>query len=357
MKIHGSTDIILKSKYGKVDRYHSENTFQSAILAEGLRNLGYAKASIYNTPDASNPPFSEVVGGILLFDKNDIPANSQFAPLGAKMIGNGAFGVTNSAAPNELGSYNTAESIITPSSITQVYDWNTSQANGTIGSVCLTSKTGGYIGMGNPSGQYAATLWDIERGAANGDICPQNNLSAYKQNYNKIVCNGRQYSFVLNGTDLEITKFKVPLKKASVFDCIPKTIIKSVADKNYNWMGANFEVSASEGKIYLTPRDTAKASGAFYIWQIDTADDSITELEFNFNFSAINVSVSHEKIFAPVYNGHTCKILNLNGTAYDEVETGTISFYDWIGANVGDFGNHSLVKHLDYGSQNQYCML
>ena len=47
MKIHGSTDIILKSKYGRVDRYHSENTFQSGILAEGLRNLGYADASPY----------------------------------------------------------------------------------------------------------------------------------------------------------------------------------------------------------------------------------------------------------------------------------------------------------------------
>ena len=357
MKIHGSTDIILKTKYGRVDRYHSENTFQSGILAEGLRNLGYAKASMYNSPDASNPPFSEIVGGILLLDKNDIPVNSQFVPLGVKMTGNGAFGVTNSSAPNELGSYNSAESIITPSSITQVYDWTTSQANGVIGSVCLTSRKGGYIGMGNSiSGQYASTLYDVEPSGI-ADACPQDNLGVYKQNYNKIVCNGKQYSFVLNGTNLEITSFKIPLKNASVFDCIPTTIIKSVSDKQYSWMGGNLEVSASEGKIYLTPRDTMKPSGSFFIWKFDTSDESLTELEFNFGVKSMNVSVSHEKIFVPVYEGHTFKVFSLDGTSYDEIETGTIAYADWIGSNVGDFGNHSLVRHIDYGSQNQYWSL
>jgi len=351
MKIHGSTDIILKSKYGRVDRYHSENTFQSAVLAEGLRNLGYAKASMYNSPDASNPPFSEIVGGILLLDKNDIPINSQFVPLGVKMTGNGAFGVTNSSAPNELGSYNSAESIITPSSITFVYDWTTSQANGTIGSVCLTSKTGGYIGIGNSISQtVSSTLYDMERNGGGADVCPQTSLNTYKANYNKIVCDGKQYSFVLNGTNLEITKFKLPLKKASVFDCIPQTIIKDVSGMNYTFMGGSYIVSASNKKIYLTPSGTIK-SNPFYMWEFDTTDDTLTEKTYNFGFSTINVSVSQGKIFAPNNSSNTMGIFNLDGTSYDTVECGTFytGQYSDYGAVVGDFGNHTLFNHRNNG--------
>ena len=102
MRIHGETEIILKTKHGRVDRYKSSNTFQADILGEGLRGLGYSNASIYSNlgaPDNQEPAFSEIVGGILLF-KDSVPDNSQFMNAGNEMVGNGAFGVTNAGEPN-----------------------------------------------------------------------------------------------------------------------------------------------------------------------------------------------------------------------------------------------------------------
>ena len=57
------------------------------------------------------------------------------------------------------------------------------------------------------------------------------------------------------------------------------------------------------------------------------------------------------------FNNRVMNVFSEMGTSYDEIETGTIGYADWIGINVGDFGNHSLVRHIDFGSQNQYWSL
>ena len=161
-KIHGEVDIRFKNPItGRIiKQIKGENTFQSAILAKGLRNLGEAGASVYNsrtqTGSTITEPWTELVGGIFLF-KNSL-SNAQYMSKGNKMQGNGSYGVTNNSTPTELGSWNDNESSITSSSLLLVYDWTTSQANGAggIASVALTSRIGGYIGYGNPS-ETAAT--------------------------------------------------------------------------------------------------------------------------------------------------------------------------------------------------------
>jgi len=363
--VHGRTRIKLVNPITRriVKDYVNENTFQGSVISEGLRNLGYAKASLYNTPDTSNPPFTEIIGGILLLD-SPIAENSQFVPRGVKMTGNGAYGITNSSAPSELGSYDdqASEILISQKKIKMVYNYSRLQANendGKIACVCLTSKTGGYIGIGNTSGQYASTLWDLERNAAKADVCPQTSLQDIKSTYNKIVCNGCQYSFTLNGTDLEITKFKVPLKNASLLDCIPITITKNVSDKQYIWMGSNYIVSAYNNKIYLAPSGSVK-TGNFYLWEYNTETNELVERTYNFGVPTTAVSVSQGKIFVPNNNGNTYEVFNMDGTPYDSFECGTLipSIYmPGYGAVVGDFGNHTLVEHEDLGGTNFYMMM
>ena len=337
----------------------NENTFQSSIIAEGLRELGYAKASPYCTADTSNPPFVEILGGLLLF-KERITGSPQFLPLGNEMTGNAAYGITNSGSLSEMGSFNTLESRAEADKLKFVYDFSTSQANGKISCLCLTSKTGGMIGYGNPKGDFYdndQNLTSLTRNLSLADICPQSALNTYKTTRNKIVCNGRQYSFTLDGTNLKIGKFKVPLKNANIGDCIPEDITIDVSSLHYSWMGGDYIVSASEGVIYLTPRGTAKASGSFFVWAIDTTDDSLEELEFNFGVTSINVSFSHQRVFVPVYEGHTFKVFNLDGTSYDEIETGTLVWNSDISSVVGDFGNHTLLCHYDLQGANFYYML
>ena len=340
MKIHGSTDIILKSKYGRVDRYHSENTFQSSILAEGLRNLGYADASPYeHFTDKTEPSFAEIVGGILLF-KNSVTADSQFMNEGNVMVGNGAYGVTNSSEPNELGSYNSAESIITPSSITQVYDWTTSQANGTIGSVCLTSRTGGYIGYGNADDKQASSLWNLHKNSGLANIIPQADAN---MSPNNVVCNGCFYNFEMTDTTtLTVKKWKVPLKNASVFDGLKETKTINVSALHYSSMGASFGVSASNGKIYLSVKDLI-TFGTTYLWEYDTATETITEKTITNanNLSVYGIYVAKQKIFVFAQNGDVL-VYNLDGSLYDTILHGSIGggFSNSYG---GEFGDQVLI--------------
>lgn len=342
MKIHGSTDIILKSKYGRVDRYHSDNTFQSGILAEGLRNLGYADASPYeHFADKTVPSFAEIVGGILLFDK-DIPINSQFAPSGVQMIGNGAYGVANGSEPNELGSYNSAESIITPSSITQVYDWTTSQGNGTIRSVCLTSRTGGYIGYGNADEKQVSSLWGLNKNSGLANIIPQADADLHG---NSIVCNGYFYNFEMTDTTtLTVKKWKIPLKNASVFDGLKETKTFDVSALNYSEMGTTFGVSASNGKIYLSQSGLITV-GTAYLWEYDTATENTpTEITVTSgtNYTANGVYVAKGKIFInSLYSPNPTYVYNLDGSQYDTISKNIDAFTN---DHIGEFGDFVLLN-------------
>lgn len=161
-KIKGHTRIELtKVSTGEKKIIEHDNTFQSSLLTAYLRSFGVANNNPFaNSTFAGRPLWRNLCGGILLF-RDEIQAPASYMPAGNLMVANGAYGVTNNGNPSELGSYNSIESSTNgASSISFVYDWGTSQGNGTISCVCLTSETGGFIGYGNASGN-TATLRDI----------------------------------------------------------------------------------------------------------------------------------------------------------------------------------------------------
>lgn len=129
----------------------------------------FAKDSVRNTAVRNT-----LTGGIFLFDsKLDKDVANTYANASVKMVGNGALGISNGTSVTELGSYNVTESgVQADGSIKYVYDFLTSQANGTIQSVCLTSKAGGYMGYGNESQKRV-----YDAGLKNTDY--QNNLYKY----------------------------------------------------------------------------------------------------------------------------------------------------------------------------------
>ena len=156
-KVEGRTRIELTNvKTGEKKIIEHKNTFQSSVLAAQLRSLGAANNSPWsNSTWAGRPLWRNLLGGILLF-RDEITPPASYAPTTNLMVANGSFGVTNNGAPAELGSYNSIESSTSGSnSLSFVYDWGTSQGNGTISCVCLTSELGGYLGYGNASGESA----------------------------------------------------------------------------------------------------------------------------------------------------------------------------------------------------------
>lgn len=156
--IQGKTEIVLTDvNTGKVEKIQSKNVFQGQHIAKYLRSLGMSANT--NVGDRSSsykyPLWKHTVGGLFLF-ADEITEGSQYMPAGNSMVGAGAVDMTHTGAPNEWGSYNANESSAGLNGITQVYDFTTDQANGTISCVCLTSWLGARIGYGHSGDSY---LW------------------------------------------------------------------------------------------------------------------------------------------------------------------------------------------------------
>ena len=141
---------------GEVERYEDTNMVTNA-LQYYLETYGMFTNNILANDDIRKKRlWKNLVGGLFLFDKNiEENVENTFMPAGVSMIGNGSIDISNSGDVTELGSYNATESgLQDDGSIKFVYDFSTQQANGKIACACLTSASGGYIGMGNASGNY-----------------------------------------------------------------------------------------------------------------------------------------------------------------------------------------------------------
>lgn len=137
---------------GRVDKIESHNTFRADNIAAMLKGQSIYMNDVFSWGSYGREPIWKILtGGIHLYDTALDDENDLYAPAGVKMIANGAVDIVSNGYPTELGSWNAAESTVTNDSIQMVWDWTTSQANNTIGSICLTSRQNGLIGVGNYS--------------------------------------------------------------------------------------------------------------------------------------------------------------------------------------------------------------
>lgn len=92
-----------------------------------------------------------LLGGLLLFDGQlEENKDNLYAPSKMNLIGCGVYSKQNDSENEKKGNYNQAESEYNEEQkyIKFVYDFSTSQANGTISSVALTSFIGGHTSYG-----------------------------------------------------------------------------------------------------------------------------------------------------------------------------------------------------------------
>lgn len=284
--IHGKTKIELYNPKTKIKNViREENTFQSGVIANALRNLGNAATSPYNnvSPSRQTPEWTDIVGGLLLFENAETVGNL-YAAKTNKMVGNGAYGVSNSGEPNELGSYNSSESSYSPSAITQVYDFSTSQANGSISCVCLTSQTGGFCGYGNESGGYFDNMNNYRNLLTVGSalLAPQRLNRVFSSDVS-----GTRYRFIVfkgilyyissySSNKLIIKKARVPLVTGSIFDEIYEEIELDVTGSGIQNLNVGFW--SDNDKLYiLYEQSRIVAAGANdYYFEYDVSNDTIT---------------------------------------------------------------------------------
>lgn len=282
-KLHGHTTIELtNTKTGKVDKIESDNIVTDAI-EKYLQPLGILQNSPFNNSGFTNYQFFvELIGGIFLFD-SAIDENGIFPQTGAKMIGNGARSYSGAGQVTEFGTHNTTESYKTDNSIVQVYDFGTDQANGTIKSVCLTSRTGGYIGYGNASGRTMSTSLSMMN---NQQVTKLSTSNDYRAKF--IIKGNKWYSlkkqYDTNNTKLDIATRHIPITEISLFDganVLQSYSVLQPAITLTTAMPTAYQTTMIGDKFVLIPLSaTYNNNASILIYIVDPITNRVTEKRF-----------------------------------------------------------------------------
>lgn len=150
INIKGHVKIELSDGQKVTKRIEGDNMVTKA-LAYFYKQGGISNPSAFGASAVRDNPLHYLLGGIMCLDTAlDEDDEIIRVPAGVQMTANGARDVVNTGNPPELGSYNALESgWQNDGSFKMVFDWTTSQGNGTVACVCLSSLYGGYKGIGN----------------------------------------------------------------------------------------------------------------------------------------------------------------------------------------------------------------
>ena len=280
MKIKGRTIIELTDvRTGKIQRFEDDNAFMDTNIEQKFRNFGIFQTSVLNNFQ-STPLWQKLCGGLLLLD-SVVADGANFVAPGQKMTGRGYYGSSNNGSPVNLGSWNATESAVSSNAVQMVYDFTTSQGNGDIKAVCLTSDYCGRIGIGNQDDDYNVSLrvspndWQ----GYNTNYAPTGIGNGFAFDGDFVYCNP-----VLSGTSLTIDKRIANAKKvdlihtlegAYVFDTISVTLPSTMTHTNNLTLR---QVSAT--KLMLIGY-TTETTDAFSVAVVDisgTPSATVTEI-------------------------------------------------------------------------------
>ncbi len=240
MQIKGTTKIELTDvNTGEVEVYENHNMVTNA-LSDIFRPLGLSKRPYRYFYDFT-PYYQKLLGGILCFDTaiEENPDN-YYPPANANLIGCAAYGVQNNTVNTSRGGFNQTESEINLKDryVKYVYDFATSQANGTIASVCLTHKHGGFTGYGYKDAVYN-TSYPLMQTVAEDTlqyVHPDRTGAATSSKYSGMTIGTTEMIFLIDRekdcvyyfkvadkTHIHITKRRAFLKSVSILDNVYNT--------------------------------------------------------------------------------------------------------------------------------------
>lgn len=151
---------LMKIEMTDVHTGETETVLEQNMVTNALTNI-FKPMGLDKSPSklltGMNPYYQNVLGGLLLFDSEiEENVNNLYPPSGVNLIGCAAYGVQNNTTGTLRGGFNQTESELnmTDRYMKYVYDFTTSQANGTIACVCLTHKNGGYTSYGGKDAPF-----------------------------------------------------------------------------------------------------------------------------------------------------------------------------------------------------------
>lgn len=376
MALKGTTVIELTNvKTGEVERYEEHNLITQALahLHSPIGNLKlptdgltYDRHNNNRQSETYEPLYPKLLGGIVLWDKQMEEKDTIITPPnGVRMVGCAACGSTNGTTSPCRGNYNGTESYFTNSSVETsmkfVYDFATSQANGNINCVSLTSYAGGKNGFGgNDSG--------VDFCGSNG-IYSNNLLYGIERAYRFYSSNQSRVVYIdpdndcfyevtgLSTTTLTLRKYKANIHSRSAFtniytshkllETFSLTLPTTLSGTN-TWC-LNYDADHDTLYVVVSPSSsTVATSGTFYV------------IEVNMTTLAVSVHTLTNKIgstFRVGYNYLTCHggyIYYLYDSYYIRKISMTDSSYTSIHNGTGKIYNYSYPRVLA-GALYYYC--
>lgn len=309
---------------GETEKVIEHNMITNA-LSEIFKPLGLSKSpSILLNSFA--PYYQKLLGGILLFDKAiEENPNNIYPPADTALIGCAAYGTQNNTKGTKRGGYNQTESELnlTDRYMKFVYDFTTSQANGTISSVCLTHLYGGYTSYGGADAVLSSSfplgarvddgslqyVYTDYTNAKTGD-----KYSGYTVGTTELLFlidreNDIAYYFRIDSASkITIVKRRAYLKSVSVLTSpyTRKEYVEEIAveDLTINTAYVAYNFDHATNCLYITSATSSykSANGTFVITKIDISDWSVSTYSMT-NTTGVNINTSGMR-FAFCHNGY-----------------------------------------------------
>lgn len=231
------------------------------------------------------PAYATILGGIFLFDSPITEdADCIFAPAGPSLTGCARYGTVNASTGLLLGNYNSTESTFNSAEkkMKFVYDFNTSQGNGVISSICLSNVDAGYGGYHSDIAYNTGLMRTYFLSSKNMTINNKDSYSSLSVGSEEYlfaidIDNDINYYFSLPSTNsIKIHKRRTGLKNYSLFST-NLTLLENTHSINLttsvttSYSSYNFD--PNDNALYIiTPSSSSIAANATFL---------VTKIAFN----------------------------------------------------------------------------
>jgi hypothetical protein len=374
MTLKGHTKIELTDvNTGKVDTYEDDNMVTNAVTK---LLTDYGTGIVSSMTNINGNFFPDYLGGMLLF-KNALveDANAYFPSGDNEVVGNAAYNSSSSPTDNPyMGTYNATESHVDDrnKTVTFVYDFTTSQANGSISAISLTSlRAGKCMPFGIKDGGESSfadrvgVQWEFVR-----KVDSKKRYTALTSSVNKpflvSFTNDCVYTWRLDDANtLVIGKSRLYLSSIGIFDTQYNSNVEDFVTisldglSNTNTYGYNYDRHTDKLYIMCT-NNVAHGSLVKFIEYDVTHQTGVVKAganQLNNSLDMNNMYVNKGKLYVHIGSGKwgTISLSNptdvrvLNGAMRNEISSrhkqpfaiGDYVYCDW--GNDTDTGN---VRHL-----------
>jgi len=249
---------------------------------------------------ANIPAYSSLLGGLLLFDGriegDPLPV---YAPDTVKLVGCARYNIASTQGSKYAGSYDANESLFSDTDKTAkfVYNFTQAQANGTIGSVCLTHRTGGYgVYAGDVSARSVAKLGQ----------------SIYATPTVKLLRGADRFSYIRSFSDTTEHLYAIDVDNdLAYYFKVPNatTIImlkRTAGLKHYSMFGNNNVIVGEPVTITLTTPLRVNTSSDYYnSFNFDTETNTLHIVSMPSTGSSNYITVGSQFTVTSIRNGET----------------------------------------------------